>query len=332
MRELTEKCSLFKPYQREGKWCMGAKKAETVNIIDMLLMPWQTELLTAIRSEPNEDKQKEMKKQLWAISASSIMLGGRGTKYITEMNGLMAFDIDPDKNKDLIEFYDQYFEAVCDIPYTVYAGRSARGKGIWGLFRISGVNKFREHFEAMKDGFAAMGIVIDPAPSSAASIRFVSYDENGYFNDDALIYSRLKEMPVAEKKKLEIHEKQINETDGKVLIQRFNTECTAAVIDEILTAYGFKYDPKHSTEDKFRFIRPGKEEGISLDYHDVKKTLFCFSSEVDHLDRWKVKSPGWACSPLTALRVYGIGWPNESDPDAVREHWGKVFGYIKTKL
>ena len=312
---------------------MGAKKPETVSIIDMLIMPWQPEVLTAIRNEPDELLQKEMKKQLWAMSASSIMLGGRGTNYITEMNGLMAFDIDTDKNVDLSEFYDQYFEAVCDIPFTVYAGRSARGKGIWGLFRISDVNKYREHFEAMKDGFEAVGINIDTAPSSAASIRFVSYDENGYLNENAEIYTRVKEIPIAEKKELEIRDKQINETDGKVLIKRFNSECTAATMDEILTAYGFKYDPKHSTGDKFRFIRPGKKEGISVDYHDVKKTLYCFSSNVDFLDKWKTSDPGWACSPLTALRAYGIGWPvNESNENEVREHWAKVFGYIKTKL
>lgn len=333
MAPIIEKCSLFRPYihREHGTWCMGTRP-ETVNVIDMLMMPWQPELLNQIRTEPNEDIQKEMKKQLWAISASSVMLGGRGTNYITEMNGLMAFDIDADKNPDLAEFYDQYFEAVCDIPFTIYAGKSARGKGIWGMFRISNVNRFREQFEAMKDGFEQMGINIDPAPSSAASIRFVSYDNDAYFNEAAPVYTRIKEIPVKEKKELEIHKSNLDNTDGKILIERFNTECTAAIVDEILTAYGFTYDEKHSTENKFRFIRPGKTAGISLDYHDTKKTLYCFSSNVDHLDKWKVKNTGWACSPLTALRIYGIGWPIEGDDDSVKKHWTKVFGYIKTKL
>lgn len=335
MINLKEKCSLFKPYlHREYKtWCMGTKPEE-VNIIDMLAFPWQPELLKAIRAEQDEPIQKEMKKQLWAMSASSLMIGGRGENYITRKNGLIAFDIDTDKNPDMVGNYDAYFEAACKVPYTLYAGRSARGKGVWGLFRIQNTDKFRQHFDAMSDGFLNLGIIIDQAPSSAASIRFISYDENAYYNENAKIYTRLKELPVKEKKELETKKQKLDGTDGKVLIARFNSECTPAIMHEILSWYGFTHSPKDSKADKHRFFRPGKDKGtISVDYEcsTIRNTLHCFSDNVDHLDKWTKTKAGWGCSPLTALRIYGVGWPDGS-ADSEREHWANVFGYIKTKL
>lgn len=326
MIPLTEKCSLFKPYVHKiHGWCMGTKP-ETVNIIDMLLMPWQGDIQETIRNTHDEEQRKILKKRLWTISPSSIQNGGRGIDHITEHNGLMQFDIDPGKNLYLLEdgMLEEVKRVVCEIPYTLYCGISASGKGIWGLFRISHPHLHTQHFEAMVNGFKDMNIILDTAPSSPASLRFLSFDDKYYLNEKAEIFDKRIEPQIRKAKTFEVdsNNNTFNKDDGKELCAKFNAECTAAHMDEILTNFGFNY---HSNKGlRYRYTRPDKstKTGLSVDYHEKLRTLFCFSDAVPGLEYWKQDAGGWSCSPLTALLLYGCGGKQKAD-------WAKAFNYIK---
>lgn len=333
MQYIPEKCSLFKPYlHREHGWCMGTKP-ETVGILDMLTHQWQPELIAKVRQASDKDERSALKRQLWAISPSSIQEKGRGMQYVVEHNSLLQFDIDPKDNPILLESggLQKVKECLVKIPYTVYCGLSSSGTGLWGFFRISHPHLHEQHFNAMEKAFDQIGIEIDPAPKSTASIRFVCHDPDAFYNDDPKIFDLRLEPVIKEKKSLSTESKSSDQSDGKDLIANFNANCTPDSIDEILTNFGFNY---HSHQGKsYRYTRPGKDTkaGLSVDYHEDKRTLYCFSSEVPGLEHWKTDKAGWSCSPLTALRVYGFGMPSEND-DAKREHWEKVFNYIKSTL
>lgn len=325
---ITEKCSLFKPYyHREHGWCMS-KKPETVDIIDMLFSLKQIDLLNQIRSETDINNKKILKKQLWAITPSSIQEGGRGVDYVIQHTGLMAFDIDKYQNNPItIDQYSMIFEYIKNIPFTIYCGRSAGGLGIWGLFRISNPEKHSQHFEAMQMAFKNAGIDIDPAPKSVASLRFVSYDNDAYINHEALPFTNILEPKVKERItpfESKGNTKSENGLDTKLLIQKFNATCTPEDMHSILENFGFQY---HSTtSNKVRFTRPGKETkaGLSIDYHTDKRTLYSFSSETPLLEFWKPENGGWSCSPVTALLLYGFGGMD-------KKHWAQAFNYLKTK-
>lgn len=337
MVPLIEKCSLYKPYlHREHGWCMGTWP-ETVSIVDMLMMPWQPEILTQVRSASQKTERSKYKKHLWGITPSTIQDGGRGIKYVKEHNGLMQFDIDPDDNEILLQpgGLTKVKEFLKAIPFTVYCGVSASGTGLWGLFRISHPHLHSQHFEAMYKEFLNSGIELDTAPRNPASLRFVAHDPEGYYNEDAVIFDiRIepeikKATPLKIESRLETNSNTNSNTDitGKELCERFNAECTSELMDEILVNFGFQY---HSHIGKsYRYTRPGKDpktEGLSIDYHEDLRTLYSFSSNVAGLDKWKANGEtGWSCSPLTALLLYGFGGETKKD-------WAQAFAWIRDKL
>lgn len=322
MKSINEKCSLFKPYLKADKWCMGTTP-ETVNIIDLLIYPFQHDLLNEIRTAKTKDERSILKKQLPAFTPSAIMQGGRGNDKVVQHTGLMQFDIDGIEDR-----LPEVFEAIKSIPYTLYAARSASGNGIWGLFRISNPKFHSQHFYAMSAAFQTLGITVDPAPKAVASLRFVSYDENAYFNLDAKLFDKRLEpvkTPVSmpKPKVLKPGKSAYNDTDGKELIEKFNKECTAQQMDEILTNFGFQYHSMAAS--RYRYTRPGKDAkaGLSVDFHETLKTLYSFSSEVPGLSEWKEEGDaGWSCSPITALLLYGCG-------GTTKEHWATAFKFIK---
>jgi hypothetical protein len=254
----SDKCSLYKPYFYKGNWQMSVKP-ELVTIGDMLFKPWQSELLSFIKSETDENKRKILKRQLWAITPSSISKDGRGVSAVVEHTGLLAFDIDKYNGQPISESTLQDMTRVIKkIPYTLYCGRSASGRGLWGMFRISDTDKHSLHFNAMSAAFKQIGIALDPAPSSIASLRFVSYDQDAYYNENASVFDKVVEPLKVVRKPLTINSDNTGDnSDGKALIEKFNSECTANQIHDILTNYGFNF---HSVKgEQFRFTRPGRK-------------------------------------------------------------------------
>lgn len=316
--------SLFTPSLFDGRFALGTKP-QTVELLFALKAKNQIELIREIRNQPDKSSRDVLKKQLWAITPSAIMKGGRKAEFVQDHSGLMAFDIDNIIDGDI----QQYFEIIKQIPYVAYLGLSASGKGLWGLMPIAYPSKHSLHFDAMEDAFKEMGIEIDPAPRAVNSLRFLAYDSEAYFNPEAQVWEKIKE-PVKQSQKgapLNVRNKGTDNSGitGKELGEWFNENCTAADIDEILTNYGFNF---HSIKGShYYYTRPDKDvkAGLSLDYHEYKRTLCNFSSEVPMLHKWKRINNVWACSPLTALLIYGCG--GES-----KEHWATAFKYIKSKM
>ena len=337
---------MYKTYfsRKLGRYCFLVKNPETVSIADMLMIPWQGDLEKQVRAIEEKDKRDVVKKRLWGITPSMVHKGGRGKAYCVEHSGMLAFDIDPKENPILKDpdNFRKAKEIICNIPYTVYCGLSASGRGYWGLFRITHPHLHKQHFDAMEAAFLELGIVVDEAPSSPSSLRFLSFDEDGYFNDEAELFDKrimpapkivepiIKQKPARiDGIKVETdetdEEKEQRKKEAIALCEKFNKECTAEIIDEILANFGFSY---HSHQNlSYRYTRPDKDftAGLSVDYHEVKRTLFCFSDAVPGLEHWKVEPGGWSCSPLTALLIYGCGGKKPKD-------WAMAFEYIKSKL
>src|SRR5690606_1732665 len=122
-----------------------------------------------------------------------------GEKYVVAHSGFMAFDID-----GIGGDMQRVFDLVKQIPYTAYCARSASGNGLWGLFPISDKTRHAQHFDAMKMAFESLGIAIDPAPRNIASLRFFAFDENAYFNEEALVFDKIFEPVKTHKSQLKL--------------------------------------------------------------------------------------------------------------------------------
>lgn len=308
MNVLDIEISLFKPSLFEGKYIPGTNP-ETISLGNAIGFNHTPEVLQAIKAEADKAKRSALKTQLWAITPSAVLEGGRRAENVVKHSGLLAFDIDS-INKDELSAYKK---CISEIPYTVYVGESASGLGLWGLFRISNPEKHGEHFDAMQRAFSDLEITIDTAPRAVNSLRYLAYDSGHYFNPNAKIFDKTLESLKTPKNSLKwkMYDKEFN---GNKLLEWFNANCTAENMDEILTAYGFNYHSKRG--DRYRYTRPGKDTkgGLSVDYHADKRTLFSFSENVPHIEKWKSESNGWSCSPVTALLIYGCegSWKNVS--------------------
>ncbi|GGC18278.1 hypothetical protein GCM10011386_07720 [Parapedobacter defluvii] len=183
--------SLFTPTSIDGHYKLS-KSPKTVSLYDVLFQPLQPELITAIRSEPDKDKRKQLKQGLCAITPSALCKGGRRAEHVISHTGLMAFDID-----DISGDTDRYFRMIKQNRHTLYLGMSASGNGLWGLIPITYPEKHSQHFEAMRIMFDDMGIKIDTAPKAVNSLRYLAYDENAYCNENAELFRQLMEQAPA---------------------------------------------------------------------------------------------------------------------------------------
>jgi len=231
------------------------------NMGKMLLSPPPPELAALqadIRTEADPDRRADLKRAMLAFTPAAFVAPTRKAANVQHFTGLLPFDIDAKDNADRLEDYDNLKDEISKIPYVAYCGRSLSGTGFWGMmfagYHINGHDDYKAAFAAMERDFVPMGIIIDPAPSNPASLRFYAYDPAGYFNHYPQPYERRYIAPPAPKpaaNSYTLPTSQIGETSprpGDV----FNS--TYSPID-ILTAHGWKLVRQTPTESHLR--RPG---------------------------------------------------------------------------
>lgn len=191
-------------YQTIGSFVDPGQQMRYYNQITAIraLCPTLTDKLT------NKAEVARLKKQLPAGIVSGLASGGIDEQHITERNGVIAFDIDAQDNPGIYD-WEALKELLSLSPCIAYMGLSVSGLGIWGMIPVSDPMRHRQHFDAICEDFATYtfefwqgperehtvirGIKLDPAPSSVASKRFVSYDPRPYVNTAAAVYGRTVE-------------------------------------------------------------------------------------------------------------------------------------------
>jgi hypothetical protein len=323
MNIFTEtKVSFFKPFKNtKGEWIPGITP-ELKSLLEVLTTDWQPRLTAAIKGEPDKSRRDALKKRLYGITPSARMTGGRNGSFLKVHTRLMQFDIDTIPESKI----ENYRTIIRMIPHVLYLSISASGRGLWGLMQISEPEKHSLHYDAIKASFSEIGIKIDTAPRAVNSLRFLSYDPQAYFNPGALVFDKIIEPVKPKPYKSKFQNRFKVRGDFNNPIEWFNSNCTAEFITEILENFDFAF---HSNDgSRHRFTRPGKDvsAGLSVDFHEEKRTLYSFSSSVPGLEYWKrEKETGWSCAPLTALLIYGCG-------GFKKKHWAIAYRYIKDKM
>lgn len=153
----------------------SVKPESTIDIPDFLnnikYGKWK-DLIEPIRIEQDKEKRKILKEQVPAVTCSGTFTS-RNQNNIIKHSGFIAIDIDGFNDKTPIE---------SDI-YTYACFRSASGNGLCVLVKVN-PEKHKECFRWIQQHyFNTYGIVVDPAPSNVASLRFVSYDPDLFINE-----------------------------------------------------------------------------------------------------------------------------------------------------
>lgn len=136
--------------------------------------------------------RKSMKKKLCCITPSGTF-NKRGESYLIKHTGLLCIDVDSKDNPMIdLKLSKEIIGAHC--PYLYYAGLSVSGEGIFLLFKIANPELHKQHFEALAEFlYRKFGLKVDKAIKSPASLRVASYDEEPYYNPDALPFKYVME-------------------------------------------------------------------------------------------------------------------------------------------
>ncbi|PXV62071.1 VirE-like protein [Dysgonomonas alginatilytica] len=140
-----------------------------------------------------------------------------------EHSGVICIDVDGKDNTHVSNFQDLK-KLISQIPYVAYCGLSVGGKGYFILIPVKYPNKHREQFKACCEDFERCGIVVDHSCINISRLRFMSYDSEAYFNENATIYTRIYE----EKKEAPKYNKVYDSNAGndiEKLISEIQSRC-----------------------------------------------------------------------------------------------------------
>lgn len=166
--------SLFYSLPEKGK---PHTSNETISIDDFLnavkFGRWKG-IIEPIRNEENKEKRSQLKKSLPSVTISGTF-AERKQDQLIQHSGFIAIDVDNNNDSSKLQ----------SDPYVYALFTSVSGLGFCALFKID-EEKHKESFNWLRNYlFNTYGYVVDPAPSNVASLRYVSFDPNLFFNEKA---------------------------------------------------------------------------------------------------------------------------------------------------
>ena len=182
-----------------------------------------SKLLTSVKhkatiEELRRTNNEQIKDNLPCYTPSGIF-SVRNDEHLIEHSGFVCIDIDKKDNENVGKFAELK-KLIVQIPYVAYCGLSCRGQGYFVLIPIEYPEKHREHYVAICDDFERCNITVDRTSINLSRIRFVSYDDQAYFNDQAVVYTRMVEM------KPDLHAEKNKTSSGSTHNNDFGLKCS----------------------------------------------------------------------------------------------------------
>jgi len=254
---------------------------------------WSNEV-NAIRSEPNEEIQSELKKSLPCFAISGTF-EKRGVEGLLNHSGFISMDFD--KLDNLESMYNKLkFD-----PYTYAISLSARGNGFFTIVRIN-PNKHLESFTWLERYYYEnYGLAVDEAPKSVGSVRYASYDPSIEINARSKI-SGVKKEPKTPPKSINLiyTNNEIDELLKEALYNKVNLcesyqewrDVGFALADKFnengrdyfhqLSSMSAKYNQKQ-TDRQYNRCLNGRGDGITIGtlYHMLKQEGISFPQRTD---------------------------------------------------
>ena len=262
-------------------------------------------------NKTDEKTAKEYKKEeLICCTISAKFETYRLIHKIKERTGLIAIDIDKDKNEGLD--VEKAKLDVMKFPFVSLTMLSCRGEGIWCLIPYNKDNDFKETWNSLYDDFKNIGYVIDDCKDETR-LRFVTYGTN--------MLVRQSEREVYNKTK-SINKTVItsnNNVEEKWILNKDNIKEISIAI-YLLTHYcGYSADEYNEwLLDGFRLATiPNKDIGFKL-FLMISKCSKNFESDID------VKEKFDECCRTTTYTTSILGYYI----NRIKEHYGNEWKNI----
>lgn len=157
-----------------------------VNLLTWLQSKKYKATVDMIRSFSDKSYRDLVKKCLPCITPSGVF-SGKETNTLVFYNGLMSLDFDN------VQDIQSLKSKLTQLPYIAYCGLSVSGRGLWAIVPISkDAQNYKLHYEAIKEELQGYGITELDSLNDIIRMRFYSYDDQAYFNHNAIIYNARK--------------------------------------------------------------------------------------------------------------------------------------------
>lgn len=185
----SEECSIY---------CNAMDKIGTVTTISDFLFTdkWKSnvehlrELIKHYGSEKAAkatDEYKNTKKMLPCATLSGKFKTRKGTNLI-QHTGYICLDIDRGDNTNISDWDNVKF-ALTHRPEVALLMKSCSGLGYFALVKLAHPDQHKEQYLSLEHEYAALGISLDKACKDVTRLRFATWDDNYYLNENVLPYT-----------------------------------------------------------------------------------------------------------------------------------------------
>lgn len=155
----------------------------------------EIEAVRSIDRSKDEIAYKQAKAKVLSYTPSCYCPIGGTAKDVEHVNPLIAVDLDEKDNKGLS--IEEMRKRVNSLPYIMYSCLSVGGRGMYALIPIAEANKndFKGVFKALESDFKVLGLTLDGSCINVNRERYMSVDDNEYWNTKCEIYTRKSNIP-----------------------------------------------------------------------------------------------------------------------------------------
>lgn len=166
----------------------------------------EIEAVRSIDRSKDEIAYKKAKAKVLSFTPSCLCpIGGSAkAENVEHVNNLIAIDLDAKDNEGVT--IEEMRKRINSLPYVMYSSLSVGGKGMYALITISESNKndFKGVFKALEEDFIKLGLKLDSSCVNVNRERYMSYDDDEYWNKQCEIYTKKIKIPT-----------QVNDTQYK---------------------------------------------------------------------------------------------------------------------
>ena len=178
----------------------------------------EIEAVRMIDRTTHEIEYKQAKAKVLSYTPSCLCpIGGSAkAENVEHVNNLIAIDLDEKDNKGLS--IEEMRTKINSLPYVMYSSLSVGGRGMYALIPILDENKndFKGVFNALNEDFTKLGLKLDSSCVNVNRERYMSYDDNEYWNKQCEIYTRKINIPT----QVHTHPSKVGENAKKTLTPR----------------------------------------------------------------------------------------------------------------
>ena len=189
----------------------------------------EIEAVRSIDRSKNEIAYKKAKAKVLSFTPSCLCpIGGSAkAENVEHVNPLIAVDLDEKDNKGLS--IEEMRTKINSLPYVMYSSISVGGRGMYALIPIAEANKndFKGVFNALNEDFTKLGLKLDSSCVNVNRERYMSYDDNEYWNKQCEIYTRKINIPT----QVHTHPSKVGENAKKTLTPREFSDVKSMVED-----------------------------------------------------------------------------------------------------